>query len=122
MLFTFQITIHPNMTDGRYNGLHTLLFTHSAFPDARTPKEEGGMCYQDITSCQLCDETMHLLVEGDELAASGKATEIACGLCDDISIPYTPTVEDVASVATEIRHRAQDASEVYHGAVAGYSF
>lgn len=122
MLFTFQISIHPLMTDGRYNGLHTLLFTHSVLTSIRKPEEVGGMCYQDITSCQLCDETMHLLVEGDELAASGKATEIACGLCEDISIPYTPTVEDVASVATEIRHRAQDASEVYHGAVAGYSF
>ena len=33
-----------------------------------------------------------------------------------------PTIEDVASVATELRKRAADAARVYHGAVAGYSF
>ena len=111
--FTFQVTLHPAQKCRSSAGSHTILFTHGVSTD--------GQAIEDIHTDSVGDDDFRVLLEEGE-ASIVKATEIASRLCGNVDIPYEPTIEDVASVATELRKRAADAARVYHGAVAGYSF
>lgn len=111
MTLAFQITVHPVLQLGKYTGKHTILFTHSVLG--------AGRALEDIHTAQLRDETLRRLIAGG-VDAVQLSTEIAYDLCRNIDIPYDATVEDIASVAEELRQRSLDAVQVYRKAVTGY--
>lgn len=111
MTFMFKITVHPVLQLGKCTGMHTILFTPSLLGDQRL--------LEDCQTAQVKDDTIRKIIAGDVEAVT-ISTHIAFDLCSNMTLPYAATVEDIASVASEIRKRSTDAVQVYRKAVAGY--